>query len=205
MSTGNEVRDGMLREAIEAVQAAGEPVTLEAVAARLPGDFDADRSELDAMLAAMTPPDRAVGANAPTARSDKSVPKSVPTMAELQERIVKLNNDLSQARGDVLTLQSSLRTARERLAMAITSFQTGFAKVTREQLMREHIAGEQQRKARGESLNMRGQSRPGPSVVDSAAFYSRGGSANRGYGPKWRRGAFDASQYGRRLTVPSEG
>lgn len=197
--TGNAIRDNLLYKAIIAAQENGEPISLACVAMRLPHDFDLGESELAAMVAAMNEPQPAEAEPQP---EPDAAP--IPSMAELQEWILALNNSLSEARGDVLSLQNELRTARERLATAIGSFQQGFAPVTREQLMREHIAAEAERKRLGEGLNMRGSSQPGPSVIDQSAFYSRGGSANRGYGPKWRRGAFGAEHRGRRI-VPTQG
>jgi hypothetical protein len=103
----------------------------------------------------------------------------------------KAEQGLANARVAVTVAGNAERAARAKLAEAVTTFQNGFPKVTHEQLMRDVIASEQQRKAAGHPLRPQGQ--PGKSVVDRVAFYGRGGNPARG---DYRRGAFAASAKG---------
>jgi hypothetical protein len=100
----------------------------------------------------------------------------------------KAEQDLANARVLQITEDNQERALRGDLAKAVSAFQSGFPPITREQLMRDVIASEQERKAAGHPS--RPQSRPGKSVVDRVAFYGRGGNPARG---DYRRGAF-ASQ-----------
>jgi len=198
MSTGNDLRDAMIRNAIQKVTERGDPLNLPIVQMELPDDFDLSQAELNDFAPKPKSgvpngtPDGSTASNEAVDGStvshdtvDEADDLPPMTQAEAREMLVRLNDELSQERGNVITLTTRVRQARERVAKAIAAFQAGFVPVTREQLQREHIASEQARKAAGHP-SMRGQSMPGPSVVDQAAF--RGSrSVNRSYSPKYRR------------------
>ena len=207
-TTRNIMRDEMIRAAINEAREAGKPVTVAVLGLEhLPSDFDLSQSELDGFLADEAEPTAVdlltIESDAP---ADEPEAEAAPamTMDEARDRLVRLNNELSQARGDVLMLASKQRDARAKLAAAITQFQTGFPKLTPTELLRQHAREQNELRAQGKTGRVR-QSRPGPSVVDQAAYYSRGGTANRGYGPKWRRGAYAADSYGAPNSDPRRG
>lgn len=208
-TTGSISRDVMAMAAILEAKKTHGILNLANVAFALPPDFDLSQDELDGILANMggdlpaVEPEAPPEASEPQDAADASAPSM--TLDEARERLVKLQNELSAGRGSVLTLQSKLRTSRDKLAKAIQTFISGQKPITREQLQRDHIRSEQARKARGEALNGRGQAMPGPSVVDRIAFYSRGGSANQGHGRGFARGAYHSSQRGMMNMDPRRG
>jgi hypothetical protein len=128
---------------------------------------------------------------APEADSLAPAPATPEQIEAATLRRNKAEQTLANARVAVMVAQNAERGARAKLAEAVTTFQKGFPKVTHEQLMRDVIASEQQRKAAGHPLRPQGQ--PGKSVVDRVAFYGRGGNPARG---DYRRGAFAASAKG---------
>jgi hypothetical protein len=103
----------------------------------------------------------------------------------------KAEQDLANARVLQITEDNTERALRGDLAKAVGAFQSGFPPITREQLMRDVIASEQERKAAGHPS--RPKSQPGKSVVDRVAFYGRGGNPARG---DYRRGAFSSQAKG---------
>jgi hypothetical protein len=72
------------------------------------------------------------------------------------------------------------RTARGKLVEAINFFLNGNATMTREQLMRDYIASEQQKRINGEGRRHRGGH--GPSAVDVGRA-GHGGNVNQRYYP----------------------
>jgi hypothetical protein len=144
------------------------------------------------------PTPEATNAPAPEAVAESAEPEPpAPATPEQVESAVTRRNraeqKLANARVAVLSAQNAERAARGKLAEAVTTFQNGFPKVTREQLARDVIASEQARKAAGHTLQPQG--RPGKSAVDRIAFYGRGGNPAGG-GGAYRRGAFPAQAKG---------
>lgn len=210
--TGNPVRDEMIRAAVRQAQEDGKPVTVAVLGLEhLPGDFDLSQDELDGVLATMVAPQEAPAvadplSAEPDAPAEAESAESEPalTMDEARDRLVRLQDALAEARGAVLTLAQRQRDARAKLSDAIVRFQTGFAKVTPTELLRQHVREQAELRAQGKNVRARvGQ--PGPSVVDQMAYYSRGGTVNRGNGPRWRRGAFAVDSYGAPNTDPRRG
>jgi hypothetical protein len=128
---------------------------------------------------------------APEADSPAPAPATPEQIDAAILRRNKAEQGLANARVAVTVAGNAERAARAKLAEAVTTFQNGFPKVTHEQLMRDVIASEQQRKAAGHPLRPQGQ--PGKSAVDRQAFYGRGGNPARG---DYRRGAFPAQAKG---------
>lgn len=236
-STGNPMKDIAIMKGLTEIRDHKFPMTLDSIRDRCP-DMDVRQEQFEGILHRMggvvdapseAPP---VEASEPT---PEPTPEAAPVEAALVEgdlltaaepvaeawpkmardeanaRLVRVNTALSQERGNVLSLTTRATKAREKLAQAIAAFQRGFAPKSREQLMREVIASNQQQKAEGvEAIR---QSAPGPSVVDHAAY--RGSrSVNRSYGRGYARpgvfmpdGSFrkvyPASAHGAKL--PSEG
>lgn len=200
--TGNPVRDQMIATAINEAREAGKPVNVPTLGLEhLPSDFDLTEEELNGVLAVMDAP---AASDAEPDAPTEAEPAPTLSAEEARDRVVRLNDELAQARGAVLAAQSHQRAARGRLAASITEFQSGMAKLTPVELLRQHVAEQQQLRALGKTSRVR-QSQPGRSVVDQSAYYSRGGTANRGYGPKWRRGAYAANDYGGTNSDPRRG
>lgn len=127
-------------------------------------------------------------------------------------RRIMADQGIANARVAVTVAGNIERAARTKLAEAVTEFQNGFPKVTRETLMRDYVASEQARKAAGHPLQRQG--RPGKSEVDQSAFYSRGGNPARHFPPPWSLngklvppgtpGAVEGSKGYRRGALPSQ-
>jgi hypothetical protein len=136
---------------------------------------------VDATIAAMAPQDAPPEAAFAPATRD-----------EAMTDIVAMRNVLAEARALVQIKTAQRKSARGRLADEIRRFQIGAgAAISTEELLRQNARDQQAlriARANGE-LAPAPQNQPGPSAIDRAAFYSRGGSANTGHGPKWRRGA----------------
>jgi hypothetical protein len=202
--TGNPARDLMLRQAIEAYG-----TDLDALKAALPGDFGTDQDEVDAMVAAisvvegqhvetvetvemLTPsksleniePPHANGAARPhhEARPDAPQPETEPslTLVEAQAALAVWQTKAQAARIELRNRDMAQRTARGKLADAINYFLRGNVTMTREQLQREHIASEQQRKAEGGGRRRHAPSH-GPSAYDIGRA-GHGNSVNQRYG-----------------------
>jgi hypothetical protein len=112
---------------------------------------------------------------------------------------------VANARVDVLHAGNVERAAREKLAKAVTAFQTGLAPLTPEQLKKDYVKEQQAIRAgiaSGE-IPVKPRGAIGKSVVDRIASYGRGGSPAHG---NYRRGAYAASARGRTIApkVPSE-
>src|SRR5580704_19452295 len=150
------VRDQMLKQAI--LQAAPD-TTLGAVAAWLPADFDTDEAELADMLARMaadqpiefegTPEPEPEPAAAPAAARPAAPSEAGPPTMTFQEAravVVDWGNKLSKARGALMGAVSRQHAGREKLAAAIGQFVRGFPQRTREDLQREYLASEAERR-----------------------------------------------------------
>lgn len=196
----NPIRDAMLRQAI--LQAAPDNTTLAAVAAFLPGDFDADEGELADMLARMapeqaiefegvaepTPPQESVLTVAdPSASAEPVKEPPALTFAEARDMVMEWGNKLSAARGRLMAAQSRQQAGRLKLAAAIGQFIAGFPKLTREGLQRQYLASEAERRQRvADGLEPpTGGTRQAPTgALTRGAFYRRGGGINQGHGNK---------------------
>lgn len=199
--TGNPTRDAFLYEAIANATEKGEPITVANLGLEwLPPDFDLQLSELEAAQRVLAANDGAI--------PEPEAERPTMTLAEVNSLLVAKQNELSHARGDLLGLENRRRTAREKLGDAITFFQKGLMKITREQLQREHIRSEQELKqgvADGKISPRRSPGRPGPSAVDRAGFYQRGGSVNSRGGNAFRRGGYGIENKGMGNADPRRG
>lgn len=130
-----------------------------------------------------------------------------PTREECNARGVELQTKLNAARAAVITLQQKLRDARGVAAKAVTEWQTGFRPITREQLVRQHIASEQQRKQdlKDGKIPPKQMPRVGNSYFDRAGAYGQGDAstfARKRMQRGGQRGAFPPNMRGR--TVPQQ-
>jgi hypothetical protein len=205
-TTGSLTRDGMIVIATRALREAGEPETLPNVQLRLPDDFDLAQDEWDGIrgfidneATAIPEPDASAAEVEPwlvdseqAAAAEAEAQFAPATRDEAMAEIMGLQRLLAEARALVRIKTDERKAARERLSIAVTRFQLGAGCVMTQTELLKLNAREQQllriARANGELAPPR-QNMPGPSAVDRAAFYSRGGSANVGHGPKWRRGA----------------
>lgn len=185
------VRDQMLKQAI--LQAAPD-TTLGAVAAWLPADFDTDEPELADMLARMAAeqPIEFEGTPEPTPEAPAETPDAAEPVApsltsqEARAVVVDWGYKLSAARGALMGAVSRQHAGREKLAAAIGQFVRGFPQRTREDLQREYLASEAERRQRvADGLEAPTGTRQAPSgVLTRNAFYRRGGGVNSAGGNK---------------------
>jgi hypothetical protein len=167
-------RDDMMREAI--LNAAPD-TTLASVVTWLPGDFDLDEAELADMIAAMaaepTPAQRDAAAmvsnilgiefeGAPEPSPGEQIPEAelvaglepapveAPTLTfqEARDVVSEWANLLSKARGALMSAQARQQAGRLKLAAVIGQFVSGFPKKSREDLQREYLASEAERRQR---------------------------------------------------------
>jgi hypothetical protein len=194
----NPLRAAMVANVI--AQNSGEALTVENIARLLPDNFDLGEDDLEHYRQSRPitfegEPEATPAATqeaAPEAVAEPEAPPATPDQIETAtQRRIAADQSIANARVAVIAAGNVERAARAKLAEAVTTFQNGFPKVTREQLMRDMIASEQERKAAGNPL--RPQGRPGKSAVDRTAFYGRGGNPARG---DYRRGAFPSQAKG---------
>jgi hypothetical protein len=207
----NPLRDFLIRAEIQTHP--GEEVTVENLAKYLPSDFDLRDDDLAPFIEA---PVEFEG-EAPQAQTNakpiietlaevkaETEPEPEPITAEQIEAAVtrrrEAEQNLANRRVDLLKADTVVRAARDALSKAVSAFQSGFAPISREKLMRDYISSEQARKAAGHQSAPQG--RPGKSVVDRMAFYSRGGSPARG---SYQRGAYPSQLKGAKNYDPRRG
>jgi len=185
------------REAADMVQnlLSGEPIIFESEAGQEP---EAPTPELPPQAKALAATKTAVPEAEPIAPAPAPADPAAIEAAVIRRN--KAEQDLANARVLQITENETERRLRTELAKAVTDFQASFPPITREQLMRDVIASEQERKANGHPLQPQG--RPGKSVVDRLAFFGRGGNPARG---DYRRGAFPASSKGAPNFNPARG
>lgn len=205
----------------DAIERAGPdaPLTVEHISRYLPGDFkltDANLAEfrpaeaepapvtvfeLAASLKSRVDAMQANGA-APEAEPESSgtvevVPDTPATPEEIElvsARRNQVEKDLANARVARTVAGNTERRLYGVLAKAITQFQSGFVPMTPEQLRREYV--QEQAAIRQGIKDGTIPTGPGPaigkSVVDRAAYYSRGNPRTGNY----RRGAYPANYKG---------
>lgn len=120
-----------------------------------------------------------------TASGDTMLPPSPLSVVEAQRRLVEAQLRCARA-------TDRQRQARGNVALALEKFQRATMQTqTPEQLMREHIASEnEQRRLRVEGkLPSRGGQRRLGSAIDATAYYSRNAGRGAGGGNAFRRGA----------------
>jgi len=184
--TGRFARDILLRQAIIA---SGND--LEKIKAALPPDFGTDADEVAAMLATIEHPPGAVveqssGDDTRVEHPADAEPLPSPDMS-LDEARAVLNDwqvKLHAAKQDADTKRREQQMARQKLVESVNFF-LGNPTLTRDQLVREHLASEATRKASGAARH-RPLTTHGPSAVDIGRA-GHGGNVNRRYYPT-RRG-----------------
>jgi pyruvate/2-oxoglutarate dehydrogenase complex dihydrolipoamide acyltransferase (E2) component len=228
----NPLRAMMVQNIIN--QNSSEPITVENLAPFFPKDFDLGEDDLENYRQSRPvifegEPEAMPAATqeaAPEAVAEpEAPPPATPDAIEAATvRRIAADQSLANARVAVTVAGNVERAARDKLAKAVSAFQSGFAPITREMLMRDVIASEQARKAAGHVTQRQG--RPGNSVVDQSAFYGRGGNPAR-YAPApwglngkpvpagtpgavpgakgYRRGAFSSQEKGARNDNPARG
>jgi hypothetical protein len=115
---------------------------------------------------------------------------------------------VNNSRVTLITAQNVEKDARIKLADSIIQFQSGFDKLTPEQLRRDHVkeqAAIRQAQKDG-TLPMRLGPGIGKSAVDRAAYFSKfGHGAGAGGGGAYRRGAYSSNERGTLNTDPRRG
>jgi hypothetical protein len=109
------------------------------------------------------------------------------TFQEARAVVVDWGNKLSAARGRLMTAVSRQQAGRDKLHAAIKQFVSGFPKKTREDLQREYLASEAERRQRvhdGLEPPTGGTRQVPAGFLTASRFHQRGGSVNRGYGNK---------------------
>lgn len=191
-------RSAMVREVVEAMSNAGEPLSHESVAARLPDDFrySAEADDYERFTS---------GDMAATETADGSAKPEVSSRESLRQRVFDLDQACADGRANIVVLDAQLARARGKMADALVQWHTGARRVTAEDNARAYIKSEQEERAR---LAEHGptaveQPSPGNSVIDRQAAYSHGGNASdhvRGQmRTGYRRGSMPASARGTRL------
>lgn len=184
--SGNTARDAGLIAVIKDAQEAGEPITVANIGLHCSQRFgatftDPSETEIAECVAFMAPVEQPeVKTDEPEAQPDAVVEPEAPTMSrnEAVMMVQDAQNNLLGARRALGDAMATQKAARAVMAAAVMAWQRGGApQPTREQLQRDYIASEQQRKLDG--VAHRRQLTPGPSVIDQHAAYSAGGDANQ--------------------------
>ena len=116
--------------------------------------------------------------------------KEPPTLTfqEARDVVSEWANLLSKARGALMAAQARQQAGRLKLAAVIGQFVSGFPKKSREDLQREYLASEAERRQRvadGLEAPTGGTRKVPTGAVTRGAFYRRGGSVNEGHGNKY--------------------
>jgi hypothetical protein len=206
----NELRTAMTRAAILHAESAGEDITPENLAKYLPPDFAIDAEDI-----------ADTGYEPPVARpvehmngSSKPMPTEVTESAPVFSAqgapsitVAEAKQLLDEARVGVRVLSDKLRIARGRLADCLQRYMAsrGAAAPTPDELRRDFCRQEtENRKAKASGLVSPRQPTHGNSKLDRSLYYQGkqagdvddfGAVSGTGH----RRGAFPASQRGRRL------
>jgi hypothetical protein len=201
------LRAQMLRQAV--LQAGDDP-TLGTVAAWLPPDFfSTDTDEAAANEAELADMIAAIAAEQPTEpaqefSADEKVPEAIrdepaqtaaepvkepPTMtfAEAQDAVIAWGNKLSAARGRLIAAQSRQQNGRLKVAAAIGQLVNGLPKLSQDDLKREYLASEAERRQRvadGLEPPIGGTRQAPAGFLTAMRAGPRGNSVNRGYGNK---------------------
>src|ERR1700721_2645338 len=103
-TTGNDLRDALLMAAIAKAQQDGLPITVPVLELEcgLPADYKLGQDELDGMLLSMAPAAEQPTPSKPAAVDAPEESAPAITMCEAQDRVVALNNELAQARANVM-------------------------------------------------------------------------------------------------------
>jgi hypothetical protein len=123
-------------------------------------------------------------------------PAEPPTLTfqEARDVVSEWANKLSKARGALMSAQARQQAGRLKLAAAIGQFVSGFPKKSREDLQREYLASEAERRQRvADGLEApTGATRTAPTgFLTAMRAGQRGHSVNRGYGNNYVKKAAD--------------
>jgi hypothetical protein len=218
LKMSNPLRDQLVKNMI--AQHPGEPLTVENFApyfADLP-NFDLGDDDLEQYAEAAAeqaiefegapePLAQPIKAPETVAESVKPVPGTPEEIEAATIRRLDADKTLANARVAIMAAQHDERDARNKLAKAVSAFQSGFAPITSQELRTQFVKEQQEIRRAIAAGEMPG--RPGPkigkSAVDRAAYYQRGGTPTGG-GRAYARGALPASVRGRVFApkVPSE-
>jgi len=240
-STGNIERDKMLRRVIGELVACHEKPTLAAVQENLPRDFDADADEVMGMLIDMKlvevehvepveppakigptltappkplkkiEPPREAQPEPPHEDTADSAPERILSAQEANNAILAASNRVAEARASLTVRRRETATARAALANAITIWQTGLPPYTREQLIRDHLRSEQEKRRQRIEGGIPPQVKiVGKSAIDRAAAYSHdnspeGAVQSRMQGNGRRRGAYPKNMLHQKNFDPARG
>jgi hypothetical protein len=215
ITTGSDLRDKMIREAIRVVRNAdplGEhPLDVATIAAILPADFDLLPGEIE--MFANEPPiiDGEFTPAPETAAPAAEVVIEPPTPDAIEaalNAVVSATDALSQSRATLIIRQREFGAAVATRNRAVSQFRTGLQSYTPDQLRRDSArAGLEQRAAiKAGTMAPPAHPIPGNSRVDQIAAYSKGDVESNGNFRRVVSGGqriFPASQRGRVL-LPSE-
>lgn len=195
IDTVEAARRAMVKEIVDAMGLAGEALSHEAVAARLPEDFNYDPQADDY--------EQHVGGEMDAVESIDSAAAEKPSSPEvLRQRVRDLDQECADARANITILGAQLARARSSLATALQVWFTGERAVSSEDNIRAHLRGALEERTRLAEFGPTAveQPYPGNSVIDRQAAYSHGGNANDHVRAQmrtgYRRGSMPASARG---------
>lgn len=202
-TTGNPIRDVRIREAIQSTRDSGEPVTFENLKRRLPDDFRLRPSEVSEFKAADVVDAEFIQAAEPVAAEPAELVKPLAEqIADAEAALVEAEQKLADVRTAVILCRRRVTTTRAAAARAITQFQSGLMPYRPADLIRDHLASEQEHRRKVAAGEVPARQRPRALSVVDAVGQSRPDSANQRYGRQFARGGYPASAYGQK--VPSE-
>jgi hypothetical protein len=182
--TQNPIRSHAILSIVQEAIDAGEPLTLENVAPKAEkfgesfGALQAD--EFSVAVELLRPAEfEADETSPPVSEQSSDVPRR-PTMTRDQatKQLQSLKDDLYEARRQRMKAEDGVRAARAAMATAIGEWNGQGGGYTREMLIRDHIAANQQRKldiAEGRiSPRSKGEQRIANSYFDRIGAYGRG-------------------------------
>jgi hypothetical protein len=218
-ATGNIHRDTILYAAIGTL----DVINFDNAVAALPADFDLDQEEFTGAVKilnsrplmidktpdgrSLVPPKSLENIEAPREAEDEpphdppavEAPQPVIGFQEANDNVLAAHNALGTARLALRQARQNTQDARGALARSISIWQTGLPAYTREDLIRDHLRGEQERRRQRieAGLPANAPKRVANSYLDRSAAYGRDNSAEGAARSRMqnggRRGAFPSS------------
>jgi hypothetical protein len=132
------------------------------------------------------------------------------TAQEANNAVLAAQNRLGEARININLARENTKRARGKLAAAITAWQNGATPYTQEQLVRDHLRSEQEKRRQRIEQGVPPQvKRVGKSALDISAAYSRDNTPEGAVRSRMqigaRRGAFPKSMQGQKNFDPARG
>lgn len=190
----NLVRQTMLQEAISKAQAAGT-VTLDEICKLLPDDFGLTEPELVVALAG-------IPLTAPAA--PESEPITEADVKDLRDFIRLATQERADVAAQMTGLSHIVRQRRAALAEALQTFVNGVGRVTPDQLKRDFLASEQQKRRDVAEGRVRARDDAPRDHLGRVAYYQKFGhgaaQGNFRRGPEGQR-VFPSSMKGSRIVT----